>query len=153
MRIAIINGHVSSPEEARISVYDRGFLYGDSIFETVRTYHGKAFALGDHLTRLARSAERLFIEMPVSLDVIEGEVERGIASAQNPESFARIMITRGSGPLGLDPALAQHPTRVILIEPFSRRPRFIETASGPSRSARSERRMPRRRPALGLPTT
>jgi len=118
MRIAIINGQVCTPEEARISVYDRGFLYGDSIFETVRTYGGIAFALGEHLARLARSAERLFIELPASLEAIGAEVERGIAQAQNPESVARIMITRGSGPLGLDPGLAHHPTRVILIEPF-----------------------------------
>jgi branched-chain amino acid aminotransferase len=118
MRIAIINGRVCTPEEARISVYDRGFLYGDSIFETVRTYNGKAFALGDHLERLALSAERLFIELPASLAVIAAEVEQGIGLAQNPESFVRIMITRGSGPLGLDPALAQHPNRVMLVEPF-----------------------------------
>jgi len=119
MRIAIINGRVSTPEEAQISVYDRGFLYGDSIFETVRTYNGKPFALGDHLARLARSAERTFIELSVPLDTIAGEVEQGIERAQNPESFARIMITRGTGPLGLDPALARDPQRVILIEPFT----------------------------------
>ena len=118
MRIAIINGKVSPAEEARISVYDRGFLYGDSIFETVRTYNGKAFALDDHLARLARSAERVFIELPATIEAIAAEVHQGIALAQNPESFARIMITRGSGPLGLDPALAQSPNRVILVEPF-----------------------------------
>jgi branched-chain amino acid aminotransferase len=123
MRIAIINGRVSTPEEARISVYDRGFLYGDSIFETVRTYNGKAFALGDHLARLARSAERLFIELPAPLATIASEVEHGIERADNPESFARIMITRGTGPLGLDPALAHDPTRVILVEPFAPPPR------------------------------
>jgi branched-chain amino acid aminotransferase len=67
---------------------------------------------------LARSAERLFIELPVTLETITAEVEQGIALAQNPESFARIMITRGSGPLGLDPGLAQNPNRVVLVEPF-----------------------------------
>jgi len=118
MRIAIINGRVASPEEAHISVYDRGFLYGDSIFETVRTYGGRPFALAEHLSRLARSAERLFIDLPVSLETITAEVEQGIALAQNPESSARIMITRGSGPLGLDPGLAQNPNRVVLVEPF-----------------------------------
>ena len=119
MRIAIINGRVLTPEEAQLSVYDRGVLYGDSIFETVRTYNGKPFALGDHLARLARSAERTFIELSVPLATIAAEVEQGIVRAQNPESFARIMITRGSGPLGLDPALARDPQRVILIEPFT----------------------------------
>jgi branched-chain amino acid aminotransferase len=118
MRIAIINGQVTAPEDARISVYDRGFLYGDSIFETVRTYGGKAFALADHLSRLQQSAERLFIELPAALAAISAEVEQGIQLAKNPESFARIMITRGVGPLGLDPALAEKPNRVILVEPF-----------------------------------
>jgi branched-chain amino acid aminotransferase len=118
MRLVLINGRVRAPEEATISVYDRGFLYGDSIFETVRTYGGKAFALVDHLQRLARSAERLFIELPVSIEVLAGEVERGIAEAKNPESSARIMITRGSGALGLDPTVAKDPQRVILVEPF-----------------------------------
>ena len=118
MRIVILNGQVTPPETAAISVYDRGFLYGDSVFETIRTYGGKPFALGEHLARLERSAERGFIPVPVASDVIASEVERGLSLAQNPESFVRIMLTRGTGPLGLDPDLAEKPNRVVLVEPF-----------------------------------
>lgn len=118
MRIAIINGHFTTPEQANVSVYDRGFLYGDSVFETLRTYDGKPFAMAEHLARLARSAERVFITLPVPLETIAKEVEQGIAQADNPESFARIMVTRGTGPLGLDPTQAHDPSRIILIEPY-----------------------------------
>jgi branched-chain amino acid aminotransferase len=119
MRIAILNGQVTEPEAAKISVYDRGFLYGDSVFETVRTYGGRSFALAEHLARLARSAERVFIPLPISLEAIAAEVEQGIRLSGNIESFVRVMLTRGTGPLGLDPGLAEKPSRVILVEPFT----------------------------------
>jgi branched-chain amino acid aminotransferase len=119
VRIVILNGQVILAEAAAISVYDRGFLYGDSVFETIRTYGGKPFALGEHLARLERSAERVFIPLPASVEVIAAEVEKGLALAKNPESFVRVMLTRGTGPLGLDPDLAHDPSRVVLIEPFS----------------------------------
>ncbi len=118
MRIVILNGQVTPPETASISVYDRGFLYGDSVFETIRTYGGKPFALAEHLARLERSAERVFIRLPVSTDTLAAEVGEGLRLAQNAESFVRIMLTRGTGPLGLDPDLAENPSRVVLVEPF-----------------------------------
>ncbi len=118
MRAVIINGVPVDPEAAHISVYDRGFLYGDSVFETIRTYGGKPFALADHMARLARSAERVLIPLPAPLAVLADEVERGVALAQNPESYVRLMLTRGTGPLGLDPDLAEHPNRVIFVEPL-----------------------------------
>jgi len=118
MRIVILNGQVVAAETAAISVYDRGFLYGDSVFETIRVYGGKPFALAEHLVRLERSAERVFISLPVPLGVIAEEVKRGIGLSQEAESFVRVMLTRGTGPLGLDPDLAEKPSRVVLVEPF-----------------------------------
>jgi branched-chain amino acid aminotransferase len=118
MRIVILNGQVVAAETAAISVYDRGFLYGDSVFETIRVYGGKPFALAEHLDRLERSAERVFISLPVPLGVIAEEVRRGIGLSQDAESFVRVMLTRGTGPLGLDPDLAEKPSRVVLVEPF-----------------------------------
>jgi branched-chain amino acid aminotransferase len=102
-----------------VSVYDRGFLYGDSVFETVRTYGGEPFALAEHLARLERSAARVGIAMPVPAADFGMEIRVAVRAARNPESYARAMLTRGSGPLGLDPALAGAPLRVVLVEPFT----------------------------------
>lgn len=118
-RLASIDGQLFSPEQAKVSIYDRGFLYGDSVFETIRTYRGLPFSLGEHLKRLERSAERVLIAMPVSKEKIAEEIRAAVAAAGNPESYIRAMLTRGSGPLGLDPAQAEHPLRVIFIEPLN----------------------------------
>ncbi len=118
MRVVILNGQVVPSESASISVYDRGFLYGDSVFETIRVYPSGPFALGEHLARLERSAERVFIRLPVSLEIIANEVRQGIQLGGNADSYVRIMLTRGTGPLGLDPDLAERPNRVVLVEPL-----------------------------------
>lgn len=121
-RLACVDGEILTPEEAKISVYDRGFLYGDSVFETIRTYRGRPFALDEHIRRLERSSELVGIELPASPAVLAAEIERSLAASGNAESYARIMITRGDGPLGLDPALATRPFRVIFIEPLTSLP-------------------------------
>lgn len=127
-RLVSIDGVIFTPEEAKVSVYDRGFLYGDSVFETIRTYGGEPFALEEHLARLERSAARIAISLPISRDELGREVRAllraaaaaGGADAAAPpgESYLRVMLTRGSGPLGLDPSLAGAPLRVILLEPL-----------------------------------
>src|SRR5882724_2271554 len=118
MRTVWLNGTEQRPENAVISVYDRGFLYGDSVFETLRTYGGRPFALDAHMTRLARSAERVLMRLPISLDAMAAEVETAAARADNPESYLRVMLTRGTGPLGLDPDAAENPNRVIFVDPL-----------------------------------
>jgi branched-chain amino acid aminotransferase len=111
-----LDGKIVPPEEARVSVFDRGFLYGDSVFEALRTYGGVPFALREHLERLARSAQRALIGMPVSVDVFRGEIQAVLAAAKNPESYVRLLVTRGQGSaLGLDPTLAQKPLRVVIV--------------------------------------
>lgn len=117
-RAVSIDGVLTAPEEAKVSVYDRGFLYGDGVFETLRTYGGEPFALDEHLHRLEASARSIGVTLPVSLPVLGREVRSTLAAAGNPEGYARIMISRGQGPLGLDPALATAPLRVILAEPL-----------------------------------
>ena len=118
-RVVSIDGTLTRPEEATVSVYDRGFLYGDSVFETVRTYAGEPFALDEHMARLSRSAERVGITMPIAPALFAMEVRKAVRAAKNPESYARAMLTRGAGPLGLDPSAALTPLRVILVEPLS----------------------------------
>lgn len=117
-RLAVIDGRFFAPEQAKVSVYDRGFLYGDSVFETVRTYGGRPFALDEHLHRLEDSAAALKIPMPLSASALADEVEAAVERANHPESRIRIVISRGEGPLGLDSELAGEPLRVILVEPL-----------------------------------
>jgi branched-chain amino acid aminotransferase len=116
--LVMIDGEIVPSERATISVLDRGFLYGDSVFETIRTYGGRPFALGEHIARLEKSAERVFIQLPVPASTIEAEVERAVAAANNPESYMRVMVTRGSGPLGLDFDRVENPVRVVIVGPL-----------------------------------
>ncbi|HEY4157256.1 MAG TPA: aminotransferase class IV [Polyangiaceae bacterium] len=113
--LAMIDGALCAPEDAQVSVYDRGFLYGDSVFEALRTYRGEPFALGEHAARLAASAERVAIPLPIPIAELESEVRTAIAAAKNPESYVRVMLTRGrsKGP-GLG-AASGAPLRVILV--------------------------------------
>ena len=115
-RAVLIDGELVAPDDAKVSVYDRGFLFGDAVFEVLRTYGGVPFAWGEHFARLRRSAGRVFIEVPVDDATLRGEVERGVAAAANEESNVRIVLTRGVGPVTLDPGTARAPLRVVLVE-------------------------------------
>jgi branched-chain amino acid aminotransferase len=115
-RVVMIDGAVVPAEGATVSVFDRGFLYGDAVFEVLRTYRGVPFALDEHIARLRRSAERVFIALPVDDATLRAEVERAVSASGNDESYVRIVVTRGTGPLSLDPDSATHPLRVVLVE-------------------------------------
>ncbi len=112
-----IDGKVVDSDEARVSVFDRGFLYGDSVFEVYRTYGGVPFAETEHLERLARSAARLMIPMPVSLETLTSEVHATLDAAGEGDWYVRVLVTRGTGPLSYDPSTASDPLRVIIAAP------------------------------------
>lgn len=115
VRVAI-DGHLVDARSASVSVFDRGFLYGDSVFETVRTYGCAPFLLSAHMERLAWSAERVGLVLPWSAAELAQEVESVAAAVgrELPGELAlRLMVTRGEGPLGLDPASATGPRRVL----------------------------------------
>jgi branched-chain amino acid aminotransferase len=110
-----IDGTIFDEHSAKISVFDRGFLYGDSVYEVMRTYGGRPYALSEHLERLQRSAELLGIALPLAPSALAEEIRGLLGVAVNPESYIRAIVTRGAGPIGLDPALATHPRRVIIV--------------------------------------
>jgi len=114
-----IDGKVVDPDEARVSVFDRGFLYGDSVFEVYRTYAGVPFAEREHLERLARSAARIMIPMPASIETLASEVRATLEAAGEGDWYVRVIVTRGTGPLTYDPTTAQNPLRVIIAAPVS----------------------------------
>jgi len=112
-----IDGRVCAPEEAKISVFDRGFLYGDSVYETIGTAHGRLFAAAEHLQRLERSAARVGLRPPPRAE-IERAIADTVAAAGNPESRVRVILSRGPGKLDLDPASADDPRLVVIVQPL-----------------------------------
>jgi branched-chain amino acid aminotransferase len=120
--VVLINGQSHPPETACISVFDRGLLYGDSVFETIGTYSGRPFALEEHVRRLRRSADLVRIRLECSDADLIREVTDAIARGGNAESYIRVIVTRGSGELGLDPALAVNPQRIVIVTPLVRPP-------------------------------
>jgi branched-chain amino acid aminotransferase len=111
-----VGGRITTPESAHISVFDRGFLYGDSVYETIATMHGRPFALAAHLDRLARSAGRIGLPLPPRAS-IEAAVANTLAAADNDESRVRVVVTRGAGAIDLDPASAGEPQLVVIVTP------------------------------------
>ena len=110
-----VDGRIVTPAEATVSVFDRGFLYGDSVFEVFRTYAGVPFGFTEHMARLGRSAGRALIPLPVSLEQFSSEIVQVIAATGNPETYVRVVLTRGVGTaLGLSPSLGQKPLRVVM---------------------------------------
>ncbi len=120
-----LNGEMLPPEEARISVFDRGFLYGDGVFETLRTYRGVPFAIDEHLARLVQSARIVALPLPVTVAQLRSEIEEAVRVAANPESYVRLMLTRGVGDLGLVAARPSRATRVVIVQPLPPQPRAI----------------------------
>jgi branched-chain amino acid aminotransferase len=112
-----MGGRVCLPEDAKISVFDRGFLYGDSVYETIGTAYGRLFALSDHLARLERSADRIGLRAPPRAE-IERAVADTMAAAANAESRVRVILTRGAGKLDLDPAAVDDPQLVVIVFPL-----------------------------------
>jgi branched-chain amino acid aminotransferase len=126
-----MDGEIVSPERATVSVFDRGFLYGDSVYEVVRTYGFRPFELDRHLARLARSAARLGLALPWSDIRVRDEALRALEASRggdepDPEAAPwnagerslRIIVTRGAGELGLDPALAVGPRSIVIAMPL-----------------------------------
>lgn len=117
--LVMIDGTPHAPDEARVSVFDRGFLYGDSVFEALRTYGGKPFALEEHVSRLLRSAELVRIPVPLGQRDFEEEIARGLRLANLPESYVRVLLTRGRAQrLGLASSLAAASLRVVMVLPL-----------------------------------
>jgi branched-chain amino acid aminotransferase len=118
-----VEGRLVPPEQAFVSVFDRGFLYGDSVYEVARTYGGRPFELGKHLDRMDRSAERIGLVLPPR-KAIESEIQRTLDAAKNPESYVRVVVTRGEGKFGLSPHYAEGLSRLfVIVRPLEPAPR------------------------------
>jgi branched-chain amino acid aminotransferase len=116
--LVYLNGHFVPKEEATVSVFDHGFLYGDGIYETMRAYNGAPFLINRHLERLTHSANAISLALPMPLEGIEKSLRETLRVNNLAEAYVRLHISRGPGEIGLDPALCPEPTMVIMAKQF-----------------------------------
>src|SRR5262245_35083234 len=95
MDVVSVNGLLTSADEARISPLDRGFLFGDSVYETIRTYNGRPFRLGPHLDRLRLSAEAIGVDAGRATVDPAAAVDAALERGGFPESAVRVILSRG----------------------------------------------------------
>lgn len=128
--IIYLNGEYVPAEEARVSVFDRGFLYGDGIYETLRVYGGRVFKLEEHLVRLERSAQLIRMDPPLSREAFAEAIDTCLKVNDLSDALVRIGVSRGeASEPGLDPALvAGPPTVVIAPRPFEPYPKAMYEA-------------------------
>jgi branched-chain amino acid aminotransferase len=111
-----INGTFYDKENAKISVYDHGLLYGDGIFEGMRSYSGKVFRLSEHMDRLYESARAICLQIPISKEQMEADVIETLRRNNLSDAYIRLVVTRGAGSLGLDPNRTSNPQVIIIAD-------------------------------------
>jgi branched-chain amino acid aminotransferase len=114
-----INGEIFSPENAKISVFDHGLLYGDGVFEGIRFYNGKIFKFDEHIDRLDQSARHILLKLPMSLDEIKHETIKTIKASNMKDGYIRLIVTRGIGTLGISPYKCEKAQLIIIVDVIS----------------------------------
>lgn len=113
-----IDGRVGSPEDVTLKVTDNGFVFGDSAYETLRTYGGRPFELDRHLARLRRSIALLGFELPISDDEIKARIDACLSFAGNDESYLRVIVSRGVGDMSYRFERIPEPTVAMYVKPL-----------------------------------
>jgi len=114
-----LNGKLVEREAATVSVFDHGLLYGDGVFEGIRTYDGRVFKLAEHLDRLWNSARHLMLQIPLTREAMQAAVLDTLRANQLKDAYVRLIVTRGVGDLGLDPRKCPQPTVIIITDKIS----------------------------------
>jgi branched-chain amino acid aminotransferase len=125
-----VNGRVSDQEHAVISIFDHGFLYGEGVYETLRTYNGQPFLFERHMRRLRTSAGMLALTVPLADPQIDARFREtmrvaGLGDGVDREAYIRILVTRGIGELTYDPAATPTPSIVVIVKPNVDPPREV----------------------------
>lgn len=111
-----INGQIVPQEDAKVSVFDHGLLYGDGVFEGIRAYNGKIFTLDEHLDRLYASANAISLTIPITKAEMASAIKNTMAANNLTDSYIRLVVTRGVGKLGLDPNKCARPQIIIITD-------------------------------------
>ncbi|GAB4537257.1 MAG: branched-chain-amino-acid transaminase [Thermodesulfovibrionia bacterium] len=120
--MVFLNNRLVPEEKALVSVFDHGFLYGDGVYETIRAYNGIPFMIDEHIRRLYRSASMISLKIPLNHEMIRKAIYKTMKANDLRDAVVRVSISRGKGPIGLDPELCHEPTFVIIAYPFKGHP-------------------------------
>ena len=119
-----LNGKLVDREDAKVSVYDHGLLYGDGVFEGIRVYNGKVFRHQEHIDRIYESAKHITLEIPLSPGDMMQAVNDTVKANNKVEGYIRLVVTRGPGNLGLDPRSCK-PNVIIIVDDISLYPKEL----------------------------
>ncbi len=122
-RTIFMNDRLVPEEDARVSVFDHGLLYGDGVFEGLRSYSGRVFRLNAHLDRLWASARAICLKIPMSKDRMAQAILDTLSANNLKDGYIRLIITRGAGTLGLDPNKCSHPQVIVIADTISLYPK------------------------------
>lgn len=111
-----IDGQLVDKEKAKVSVFDHGLLYGDGVFEGIRSYNGLIFKLNEHINRLFESAHAIMLKIPLSKNEIKEALIKTLKANGLKDAYIRLIVTRGVGDLGLDPRKCSRPTVIIITD-------------------------------------
>jgi branched-chain amino acid aminotransferase len=117
--VVYIDGQYHPKSQAKISVYDHGFLYGDGVFEGIREYNGIVFKLKEHIDRLYRSAHAIMLKIPLTEEEMIQAVLETLRKNKMKDSYIRLVVSRGVGDLGLDPRKCPKPSVIIITDTIS----------------------------------
>jgi branched-chain amino acid aminotransferase len=115
MAAIYLNGKILDRADAKVSVYDHGFLYGDGVFEGIRAYNGRVFRHREHIDRLYESARAVLLDIPMPPEALMRAVEDTVKAHGKPNAYIRLVVSRGGGNLGLDPRKCE-PNVVIIVD-------------------------------------
>lgn len=122
---AITKGVLTREEEANVSIFERGYLYGDGIFDTMRSYNGKIFRFEDHLERLNKNAHALGIEWKMGVQELKSLINRALKKNRLKDAYTRVTISRGNAGLGPAPLRGKDPCLTIIVRPPKRYPQHF----------------------------
>lgn len=119
------NGELLPADQARVSVFDHGLLYGDGVFEGIRVYGGRVLKMRTHLARLVESGRSIALDMTYSIDELEAAIRQTVQTNGIRDGYIRLCVTRGIGTLGLNPYLCKHNTTFIIADAIQLYPREL----------------------------
>ncbi|KIL50324.1 branched-chain amino acid aminotransferase [Jeotgalibacillus alimentarius] len=142
-QLIFLDGEFVSKQDAKISVYDHGFLYGDGVFEGIRSYNGNVFRLEEHLVRLYDSAKSILLEIPYTKEEMQQIIIETLQKNNLKDGYIRLVVSRGVGNLGLDPFTCKRPSVIVIAESLALFPKKlyetgIEIVTVASRRNRSD---------------